>query len=275
MKYQKPRAKFDENNIVVLDIETTSSVEMADGSFPPWPSHTPRVASLLAATRDCEGMWDFYLESVQFEDPAEALNRIDELLRGRSCVTFAGGNFDFRVLLLAAQISRQFALPSLVAAGTEPRFWSARHRDLSDRVSNFGAGRGASLEQLCNALGISVKVAAHGSEVGELYARGDLGGIVCYCETDVAATLLAYSNQHALENGDAGYHASLTWQFARWSEDQCLDHLMPYAKIEGEQELQRLSLLGQLEAAQENARLNAEWREQRELDASFGDVTSH
>lgn len=271
----KPRAKFDETRLCVLDLETVASEEMPDGGFPPWPTHAPVCASMLVADLDNNGQWDFNIVSVGFEDPKAALNRIDELLKGRSCITFGGGNFDFRVLLLAAQISRQFSLASLVAAGTEPRYWSARHYDLIDRASNFGAARGASLERLSAALGISVKVTGHGSEVGELYARGDLESIVRYCETDVCATLLAYAFQRAIETGDASYHASLTWQFARWCEGQSHSHLAPYTHVRDGHELQRLSLLAQLDAAQDNARLNAEWRQQKLVDADFGDITAH
>lgn len=271
----KPRARFDEDHLCVLDIETISGEEMEDGGFPPWPLHTPVVASLLTADLNREGQWVFDLENIRFGECEEALYRIDERLDGRSCVSYNGRGFDLPVLMLTAQKARIFDVPSLRAAALEPRFVGGKHYDLADRVSGFGAARGASLERLCDALGIPVKLGVDGSDVGKLYDRGDIDAIEQYCSGDVAATLLVTAHQRAMETGNPGYHASLTWQFARWAEDQCLDHLMPYAEVRDSQELQRLSLLGQLEAAQQSARLNAEWREQREIDASFGDVTTY
>lgn len=275
MSFQRPRAIFNENRLCVLDIETICGEEMADNSFPPWCLHTPIVASLLTAVRDSYGEWAFDLESVRFSDADEALYRIDDLLRGTSCVTFNGIAFDLPVLMLTAQKARLFNLPSLTAAATEPRYWSARHYDLALKVSGYGAARGASLLRLCEALGIVVKRDTHGSEVGALFDSGNVQAIENYCETDVCATLLAYAYQRAMETGDPGYHASLTWQFARWAEQQFLDHLAPYAEVRDRQALQQLSLLGQLDGSLENARLNAELREKQAVDASFGEVTHY
>jgi hypothetical protein len=275
MNFHRPRAVFNENSLCVLDIETISGEDMEDGSFPPWPLHTPVVACLLMAVRDSCGEWAFDLESVRFSDAAEALERIDERLRGTSCITFNGRGFDLPVLMLTAQKARMFDLPSLTAAATEPRYWSARHYDLADKVSGYGAARGASLERLCGALGIPVKLSAHGSEVGSLYDRGEIEAVEAYCASDVAATLVAASYQRAMETGDPGYHASLTWQFARWAEAQCLDHLAPYAEVYDPQSLQQLALLGQLNASLENARLDADLRVKRAIDASFGEPTHY
>lgn len=275
MSFHRPRALFNENSLCVLDIETISGEEMEGGSFPPWPLHTPVVACLLMAERNSCGEWAFDLESVRFSDAAEALERIDDRLRGTSCITFNGRGFDLPVLMLTAQKARMFELPSLTAAATEPRYWSARHYDLAERVSGYGAARGASLERLCGALGIPVKLSTHGSDVGALYDQGDIEAIETYCMTDCCATLLGAAYQRAMENGDPGYHASLTWQFAQWAEAQCLDHLVPYAEVRDHQSLQQLSLLGQLEASLENGRLDADLREKQAIDASFGEPTHY
>lgn len=272
MTFHRPRAIFNENNLCVLDIETICGEEMGDGSFPPWCLHTPVAACLLTAVRDTHGEWAFDLENVRFSDPEEALYRIDDLLRGASCITFNGRGFDLPVLILTAQKVRVFELPALIAAANEPRYWSAKHYDLTDKVSGYGAARGASLERLCGALGIPIKQSAHGGDVGAMYDRGDIAGIERYCASDVAGTLLAYAYQRAMETGDPGYHASLTWQFARWCEQQFLDHLAPYAEVRDRQMLQQLSLLGQLDGSLENARLNADLREKQAMDASFGEV---
>ena len=177
--------------------------------------------------------------------------------------------------MLAAQKARLFGLPAMTAAATEPRYWSARHYDLADRVSGYGSARGASLERLCGALSIPVKTCAHGSDVGELYDQGEIEAIERYCATDCCATLMAYAHQRAMETGNPGYHAALTIQFARWAEWQYADHLAPYARVDNPNPLLQLSLLGQLDAALNNAALNADVRAQEALDASFTEVTTY
>lgn len=276
MRYTtKPRARFDENNLVTLDVETISSEVPVDGSFPPWPTQTPIVASVLTAERDQEGVWAFQLESVRFSETHDALDRLDELIRGHSVLSFSRRAFDFPVLMLAAMNTRAYSLQSLRRAATEHRFDSALHYDLADRMSGYGAARGASLERLCSALNIPVKREAHGSAVGELYDRGDVEAIERYCETDVAATLLLFAHHRAMETGDAGYHASLSWQFAKWASKQRKPHLEPYAELRDAPEMQCRSLLQQLDAVFENARQNADLREQRLIDASFGEAVSY
>lgn len=275
MSHHRLRTQFDEKSIVVIDIETISSERPEDGSFPPWPSHSCVVASLLTADLDQHGVWKFALESVRFEENERALERVDELLKGRSAISMNGRGFDFRVLLLHAQNARKYRLFSLTAAALEPRFWSARHYDLADKFSQYGAARGASLERLCSALGIPCKLAAHGSEVGELHDRGEIRRIEQYCETDLASTMLVYAHFRAIETGNPTYHAALTFQFTHWVQQEGLDHLLPYSRIPAPEDLLRLSLLGQLSAAFDNAQLNADCRAKQALDASFGAATHY
>lgn len=275
MHHGRLRSQFNERSVCVLDIETISSEQMEDGSFPPWPTHTCVVASILTADLDHHGEWAFALESIRFEEDPRALERIDELLRGRSAISMNGRGFDFPVLLLHAQRVRKFRLHALTAAATEPRFWSARHYDLADKFSQFGAARGASLERLCSALGIPAKLAAHGNEVGELHDRGKIRLIEQYCEQDVASTLLAFAHFRAIESGNPTYHAALTFQFIRWVQQQGEDHLLPYACVKNPEDLLQLSLLGQLDAAFDIAQVNADCRAKQALDATFGEATHY
>lgn len=276
MSHQRLRTQFNEKAICVLDIETVSTEPTEDGSFPPWPTHIPVVASLLSADLDHHGEWFFALESVRFDDGARAaLERIEELVKGRSLLTLNGRGFDCPCLLLTAQRERSYTLHALTAAATEPRYWSARHYDLADKISQYGAARGASLERLCSALNVPAKLAAHGSEVAELYEAGKIDTIAAYCEQDVVSTRLTYAHWRAIETGNAGYHAALTFQFTRWVQQQKGDHLKPYGCIEKPEDLLRLSLLGQLEAASRNAQLNADVRAKQALDASFGPATHY
>ena len=270
MTHRQLRTQFNEKSICVLDIETISTEVMEDGSFPPWPTHTPVIASLLCADLDHRGEWKFELETVRFDNVSAALVRIDHHLKGRSAISYNGRAFDFPCLLLAAQATRSYGFRALTAAATEPRYWSAKHYDLIDKFSQYGSGRGASLERLCLALNIPAKLAAHGSEVGELYDAGDIDTIAAYCDQDVAGTILAYAHWRAIETCNPGYHASLTFQFTRWVQQKGGDHLKPFADITQPEELLRLSLLEQLFGAFSSAQLNADIRAKQALDASFG-----
>jgi len=248
---------------------------MPDGGFPPWCTHVPIVASILIADRDRDGLWSFAIESVRFGEDDQPMERIEELIKGRSVVTFNGRNFDIPVLMLTAQKLRSFSLPALTAVACEPRYHSARHYDLADRFSQYGAARGASLERLCEALNIPVKVGAHGSEVGDLYDRGEIETIEHYCEGDTASTLLLLAHQRATEAGDPLYFSSLTFQFARWVRHWGLEHLLPFAAVRDIDELATPSLIGPLDAAPDNARIDAELRDKQALDASFTEITHY
>ncbi len=272
MTYYQPRTRFDENHLAVLDIETISGEEMPDGGFPPWCTHTPIVCSILTADRDRHGEWLFGLQTIRFGEDESPFERVDELLTGRSCVTFSGRNFDLPVLCLAAQKARCFSLPAMRAAATEPRFHSAKHYDLADRISGFGGARGATLEKLCKELGIAAKVNVHGSEVGKLYDEGRIDEIADYCDGDVASTLLLTAHQRAFEQGDEGYFASLVFQFTRWIQRYGIEHLMPFTEVDNVASLLGISLLGQIEAALANAKIDADLREKRRIDDSFTDT---
>lgn len=255
--------------MAVLDIETISGEVMADNSFPPWPTHSPVVASILTADRDRDGRWAFGLTSVRFGEDPDPLETIDALCTGRSIVTFAGRNFDLPVLLLAGQRARAFHLRAIARAAAEPRFHSGLHYDLADRYSLFGGARGATLERLCEALDIPAKLTAHGDEVGAMYDAGEIEKIARYCEVDVASTLCLAAHMRAMETGNPAYHASLISQFVRWIREQGIEHLAPFTRVDDLDDLLATSLHGQIEVALANARTDAELRDKQRLDASF------
>lgn len=272
MSRYQPRAIVDDAHLAILDIETISGEEMEDGGFPPWATHTPVVASILTADRDAHGEWQFALESVRFGEDEAPLDRINELLSGRTCVTFNGRSFDLPVLILQAQATRNFSLGALTAAASEPRFVSARHYDLADKFSNYGSARGASLAMLCEVLGLAAKVTAHGNEVGQLYDEGEIEKIEEYCSGDVCSTALLAAHWRAMETGNATYHASLTSQLVRWIHQQEHLHLLPFTQIDDLSSLVGLSLIGQIDAATRQAELNAALQAKRALDASFTEI---
>ncbi len=272
MSRYQPRAIFDENRLAFCDIETISGEEVENGGFPPWASHIPVVVSVLTADRNLHGEWKFELASIRFGEDEEPFERIEGLLQGRSCVTFNGRGFDLPVLMLAAQSTRNFCVPALMAAASEPRFVSAKHYDLAEKYSNSGSARGSSLSMLCDAVGVKSKVTAHGDEVGQLYDQGRTDTIVEYCEGDVVSTGLLFAHYRAIETGNSSYHASFTSQLVRWIYAQGCEHLTPFCEIEDLSALLRLSLIGQIDAATRQAELNADLRAKRALDASFGEI---
>ncbi len=122
---------------------------------------------------------------------------------------------------------------------------------------------------LSDSLGIPAKLDTHGDDVGKLYDEGKIEAIEEYCSQDVASTLMLWANCRAMEIGDAAYHASLIYQFSRWAGMQGADHLAPFAEVEDLQDLLRQSLVGQIDAALENAQFDADLRAKKALDASF------
>lgn len=275
MSYHQHRARFEHEHLAVLDIETISGEEMLDGGFPPWCTHSPIVCSVLTVDRGPDGLWTFGLESMRFNEDEEPLERIDELLTGRSCVSYNGSGFDLPVLALTAQKMRCFDLPALKAAASEARYNGAKHFDVADRISGFGRARGASLERLCKELGIPAKTDVHGCEVGKLYDEGRVQEIVDYCEGDCAATLRLAAHRIAFEREDEDYFASLTSQFARWVLNDGREHLQPFAEVTDLNVLLAVSLTSQIDAARANAKADAEWQEQRRIDADFTDSTHY
>ena len=263
---QKP---FEDRSIAVIDIEAISGEQPEDGSFPPWPTFTPVVASVLQADLDSYGEWHFELHAVRFSEDERPLERLDELIRARGLISYNGAGYDLPVLMLTAQKARSMRLGALVSAATQPRYGNI-HFDLAQKYSAYGAARGASLTLLCEALGIPAKFSAHGEDVGALYDAGEVQQIVEYCHGDVASTMMLYAHYRALETGNERYHASLTAQFVRCVQEKGLAYLNPFAEVVGLADLLQQSLVNQISSARDLARINSEWQSKQALDSSFG-----
>ena len=260
---------FEDRSIAVLDIEAISGDQPEDGSFPPWPTFTPVVASVLQADLDSYGEWHFDLHAIRFGEDDRPLESLDELIRGRGLISFNGAGYDLPVLMLTAQKARLFGLRALVSAATQPRYGNI-HYDLAQKYSGHGAARGASLTMLSEVLGIPAKYSAHGEDVGALYDAGEVQQIVEYCHGDVASTMMLYAHYRALETGNERYHASLTAQFVRCVQEKGLAYLNPFAEVVGLADLLQQSLVNQISSARDLARINSEWQSKQALDSSFG-----
>lgn len=243
--YKSGRASRPDR-LAVLDIETIAP-PIADGGFPPWPTHDAVVASILTATRERYGEWKFTLQTVDFMfNGAAAIERVSFLLEGRTVITFAGRGFDLNVLALTAMKYQRQDLVGISEAWQSHRFHGT-HYDVADIIGGFGAARGASLEMLCGELGIPAKLDGHGADVAEMVAKRQFQEIQNYCESDVAATLCLFACVEGLRSRDRGYAATLIAQFGRWVADSGLDHLQAFERITGHNEYDRLSLLAVVE----------------------------
>lgn len=117
---------------------------------------------------------------------AEILGKFWEYVRGlKSLITFNGRGFDCPFLLVRSAVHRIRPTLDLM-----PNRYSDAHIDLMDRLGFYGAVRRRfSLDMWCRALGVkSPKETVHGSQVGELHAKGRHLDIARYCSRDIKAT---------------------------------------------------------------------------------------
>lgn len=233
------------SKVCVLDLETLAPTP-PDGGFPPWPLHRPLVASLLVADQVPYGQWKFAIESLEFADERAAIGRIDELLAGRRCISYNGAGFDLPVLVAAAGRASMYECRNLTDAWASRRY-SGSHIDVADLVSGHGAAPRASLEMLCEAVGIPAKGNGHGGEVSEMLREQGIEAVKRYCEEDVASTLILFAMVQGLRANDPAYAASLVGDFANWVGDAGLEHLDEFRKLSGSPVLERNRLLHRVE----------------------------
>ena len=228
------------SKIAVLDIETLAP-PAADGKFPPWPTHRCLVASVLTADQVPYGEWHFAIESIRFDDERAAIGRIDDLLAGRRCITYNGRSFDLPVLAMAAMRGSAFECRNLTDAWASHRF-SGSHIDVADVIAGFGSAPRVSLEMLCQAAGVPVKINGHGSDVAEMLRTQGIRAVEAYCEEDVSSTLTMFALVQGLRSNDAAYAASIVGDFASWVTDAGLDHLEAFRAMSGNAVLERVRL---------------------------------
>ena len=222
---------FETGRVLVLDIETiVPDAVPGDTGFPKWPRHRPVVASMLAA-EELDGQWSFRLNSFHLDEDGTAafVATVErELDCGATIVTANGRGFDAAVLALTAMSVRSFDTPGHSKLAHANRF-DVGHADLCELFSNYGAAPRPSLAEICTVLDIPVKLEADGAGVADLHAAGDIVGITRYCETDVAATYLAWLHWVAFRKSSAALFDTPLAAFAVWIERQGLSHLLPYA----------------------------------------------
>lgn len=105
-------------------------------------------------------------------------------------VTFNGRRFDIQVLALRSLALRVPMPWYFKDREARKRYSELGHLDLCDAISDFGAGRMVTLDQLAKLIGLPGKVGVDGTQVAALYADGELERIERYCLCDAAQTAL-------------------------------------------------------------------------------------
>lgn len=227
--------------VASLDIETLAPPAL-DDRFPPWPTHRPIVASVLTADQVPYGEWQFAIESITFDDERAAIMRIDELLKGRNCVTYNGKGFDLPVLAMTAMRASVFDCDNLTNAWAANRY-SGSHIDLAELITNFGSAPRTSLEMLCESAGIPVKGNGHGADVADMLRDEGINSVAKYCEEDCCSTLAKFALVQGLRSNDPAYACSLISDLANWISDSGLEHLSSFKCLSWNTERERIRLL--------------------------------
>ena len=161
----------------------------------------------------------------------------------------------------------QVLVPGLTVTSTQTE------AQTTARIRGIGTvGDNAGLESSVGVVIDGVYRPRNGVGFGDL---GEIDRIEDYCSTDVAATLMLYAHQRAMETGDPLTHASLITQFVRWAQQDGRKCLRPFTDFPDLSKLLPISLLGQIAAAEEVAAMNSEWRDKKALDASFNEAVSY
>lgn len=142
-------------------------------------------------------------------------------------VTFNGRGYDLPVLELAAY-RYGYALPDWFNVDdrayeqSRNRYNAQSHLDLLDLISNFGATRvSGGLNLLANLIGKPGKTNVDGSQVQDLYDRGQTAEINNYCRCDVLDTYFVFLRTRVLL-GKLGLEAEqqIVAETRAWLESQ-------------------------------------------------------
>ena len=119
-------------------------------------------------------------------------------------VSFNGRGYDLPVLELAAyrfgySVPAWFNVEARSYEQARNRYNSETHLDLFDLISNFGAARlSGGLNLLANLIGKPGKAGVDGSQVQDMYDRGESVAINDYCRCDVLDTYFVFLRTRVL-----------------------------------------------------------------------------
>lgn len=219
-------------SVLAYDIETVSTAQMPDGSFPPWPTHIP-VAIGFARAELRDTAWRIDLEALVVGeiDEDKLLREADLRMQEVEAITsFNGRQFDALVLRLSAQRRRIFGLSGLADHAAAHRF-GGDHVDLADLYASYG--RKVSLAAICDEVGIPVKTSTSGGDVAALWQAGQIAQIRDYVLEDAVATLCLWFAWSAARHADETLITRPLAALARHIESTpTLHHLQPFVDCE-------------------------------------------
>lgn len=151
-------------------------------------------------------------------------------------VSFNGRGYDLPVLELAAyrygySVPAWFNVEARTYEQARNRYNSETHLDLFDLISNFGAARlSGGLNLLANLIGKPGKAGVDGSQVQDMYDRGETIEINDYCRCDVLDTYFVFLRTRVLL-GKLSLEAEheLVMSTKKWLEEQA-ESLPVYAR---------------------------------------------
>ena len=122
----------------------------------------------------------------------------EDVRRYDRIVTFNGRTFDCPFLMIRSAILSIAPSRNLVPY----RYDAAKHCDLLDQLTFYGASRKFNLDFYCKAFGIKSPKAEGitGADLGPLYRNGEFRRIAQYCIGDVIATAELYRRWHQYLN---------------------------------------------------------------------------
>ena len=165
------------------------------------PPHLHRVVAISCALRERDSVRVWSLGAAG-DGEREIVQRFFDGIEKYTpqLVSWNGSNFDLPVLHYRAMVhgiagccywdigdnNKEFRFNNYLS-----RF-HARHTDLMDVLAGYQNRAWAPLDEIARLCGLPGKLGMDGSQVWAAYARGEIGAIRDYCETDVANTYLLF-----------------------------------------------------------------------------------
>lgn len=186
---------------LVTDIETvpTSGVgkipeptpEVPD-PFPPLPCHVPVVVGNLLFD-DVYMCIDSRVLSQKTRSEVEMLQVFSSFAEGMNLVTWNGRSFDVPVIVLRClRHGIPLAWYFREKFGPRYRYNDGKHYDVMEQVSNFGATKNLSLNDVAQLIGLPGKLGVDGADVREMWEGGREAEVENYCMTDVVQTAFVW-----------------------------------------------------------------------------------
>jgi len=215
----KPEKRF-----LVLDIETVLDRELArlvfglspdagmaeiqarltakyPNGFPPPPFHRPVCVALIDVDHEsCKVHNAIVLENTDEKTLLQQFWKVVRFRKGSqvksTLVHFNGRSLDLPVLLNRSLKHRVH----VVSFEERSRYSFECNHDICDDLSEFGAVSRPSLDVISKMLGLPGKTEIDGSQIDELYAKGERNRIKDYCMEDALATYYVWLTIRLVRN---------------------------------------------------------------------------